>query len=616
MEEIAHFLCEYTPFNQLPFEQVERIAAAMEVVHFPAGYDILVYGGRPAEYLYIIRRGNVDLVHEDDEGVKVLDTLGEGESFGHPSLIRGQPPIVTVSTCGETVIYLLPADVFHQLRRELPVFDKFYTNSAIERLSRRLQAYYADADPVLFQLRLRDLVRRRLLTVSPYATVREAAQIMRQHDVSSLVVTASPPGIITDRDLRNRVVAEGLSDTTPVAAVMSGPALTLPADSLVVEGLLTMLEHDIHQMPITENGRVIGLVTRTDILRRRSHRPLFLPHHLERAHSIEKLRAYSDHIAETVGALLGTGARVSDIGRVVAVAHDALLVRLLQDAEKTLGKPPCPYDWLVLGSEGRYEQTLITDQDNALVYADNASPEARAYFTELAEWVVEQLVACGFPRCPGNIMATNPQWRQPLAVWKDYFERWIAMPDEDALLQVTIFFDFRRVYGTLDSESALRPIILTAREQHVFLGRLARAALRQSPPLGFFRQIVLERNGEARDLVNLKVRGTALIVDLARLFALEAGCAATNTLERLRLSTSGSYLSDAGAEELSAAFELISLLRLRHQYKQLQCGETPSNHVPFSQLSALEQRELKESFQAIARIQRSVAFSYQTGRIA
>lgn len=269
----------------------------------------------------------------------------------------------------------------------------------------------------------------------------------------------------------------------------------------------------------------------------------------------------------------------------------------------------------MLGSEGRYEQTLSTDQDNALVYADDAPPEAPAYFAALAERVVGQLVACGFPRCPGNIMATNPQWCQPLSVWKDYFERWIVMPDEDALLQVTIFFDYRNVYGTLNADALLRPIILSARNRRVFLARLAHTALHQSPPLGFFRQIVPERDSGARDLVDLKLRGTALIVDLARLFAIEAGCTATNTLARLRLSTSGSGLSENGAEELSAAFELISLLRLRHQYQQLQRHEPPSNLVPFTDLSTLEQRELKEAFHTVARLQRSIAFAFQTGNI-
>ncbi len=616
MDEIARFLQRYPPFDQFSFAQVLAIAPAIQIEYFPAAHDILVYGGTPAQFLYIIQRGSVDLLREDERGVHPLDTLGVGEVFGHASLIRKRPPIATVRTREETLAYLLPAAVFHQLRRELPAFAQFFAASTIERLGSALDARHADADPALFQTRLRDLLHRPLIAVPPYTSVRKAAQVMRDQNVSALVVETTPPGILTDRDLRSRVLAEGLNDATPVARVMSAPALTLPADSLVFEGLLLMLERGFHHLPITDNDQVIGVVTHTDIIRQQSRSPLFLPRQLQRARSTADLRIYTEQVTATLGALLDAGARVSDIGRVVAVAHDALLQRILRDAEASLGPPPCAYAWLVLGSEGRYEQTLRTDQDNALVYAAEGGRQAEAYFALLAERVVEQLVDCGFPRCPGNIMATNPEWRQPLSVWQGYFQRWINTPDEEALLRVAIFFDYRQVHGTLDAEAALRPIIERAKENRVFLGRLARAAVRQPAPLGVFRQIVLERKGNQRDLIDLKLRGTALIVDLARLFALEAGCRATNTLTRLRLAAAHSTLSDIGGQELAAAFELISLFRLRYQYALLRRGEQPSNQMPMSAITDLERRELKEAFAAIGRVQRGVEFAFQTGRIA
>ena len=274
------------------------------------------------------------------------------------------------------------------------------------------------------------------------------------------------------------------------------------------------------------------------------------------------------------------GVRVSEIEHAVTCAHDRLLVYLLADAEATLGAPPCPYAWIVLGSQGRYEQTLHTDQDNALVYTDDAPPEAEPYFAMLAERIVKQLVECGFPRCPGEILATNPQWRQPLRTWRRYFRHWINVPEEEALLRAAIFFDYRQVYGTLDADRALRPIIDRARTQRLFLGLLARAALRHAPPLGFFQQFITEHSGSAHDLIDLKLRGTAPIVDLARLFALEAGCTATNTLARLRMSTAGGSLNKADAEELAAAFDQISLLRLRYHYDRIRHSEQPTNLVP------------------------------------
>lgn len=613
---IGYFLQQHPPFNHLSAAQVEHIAAAIQVKPVTAGEYVFTSGSKPLAHLYIVRQGHIDLLREDGlSSMTVVDTFAEGGIFGHPSLIRRQPPILTAQARGRALLYLLPAAMFHQLCRDMPDIWEFFTLSAIERMGNAFHERQATTAPELFGTRLGDLEFHEVLTVPPETSVREAAQIMRDRYLSSLVVESTPLGIITDRDLRSRVLAAGISDSTPVVEVMSTPALTLSSDQLVFEALVLMLQRRIHHLPITENGQLVGMVTDTDILRRQSRSPLFLPDQLDRARTLDELRAYNDQVTATVGALLDAGARISDIGQVVAVANDALLIRVLRDIEQELGAPPCPYAWLVMGSEGRYEQTLRTDQDNALVYANDAPPEAEAYFAELAERVVALLETCGVPRCQGSIMATNPEWRQPLTVWESYFRHWIHLPEEEALLRVGIFFDYRQVYGTLEVESVLRPLIESGQRERIFLSRLARAALRQSPPIGFFRQFVVEQHGTARDLIDLKERGTALIVDLARLFALEAGSAVTNTLARLNIAAGRSSLSEKGAEELAAAFELISLLRLRHQYQQLQRGEEMTNQMPVSRLTKLEQEELRRAFRSVNSIQRSVEFSFQTARV-
>lgn len=612
MEEIIRFLADQPPFSQLAPEQVQQIAAKMQIEYFAVGRDILTQGAEPAQFLYLIRRGSVDLLRVDGAAFEVIDTLEAGELFGYVSLVRAGPPTVTVRAREETLAYLLPKAQFDALRRDLPAFAQFFAHSIGARLERALQAQHAAADPALFQTRLRDLIQREPVAIAPDASVGEAARLMRDRNVSCLIVAQTPPGILTDRDLRNRVLAEGRSDATPVAEVMSAPAALLPADSLVFEALLLMQERGIHHLLVGGQQRIVGVVTNTDIVRRASNNPSFLPRQLQRAQTLDELRDYAEQITATVGTLLESGARIGDIGRMVAVAHDALLQRLLRDAEAALGAPPCPYAWLVLGSEGRFEQTLRTDQDNALVYADDAPPDADSYFAQLATRVVEQLVACGFPRCPGEIMASNPLWRQPLATWQSYFRDWIAMPDPEALLRVTIFFDYRRVHGALDAEAGLRPTIAEAADNRIFLGRLARTALHQGAPIGWFRRLITEREGDQGDVIDLKERGTALIVDLARLHALEANVAVTNTLARLRAAAQHGSLSTTGASELAAAFELISMLRLRHQYRQLQHGAPPTNTVPLDELNALERRELKEALRIVARMQESIEVDYQT----
>jgi CBS domain-containing protein len=605
-QDIVHFLQNHPPFKFLTLEDIQRIIPDIQTHQIAAGQDILTYGGTPSEHLYIICHGRVDLLREADQSnITVFDTLGEGDTFGHLSLIRGKAPELTVRSHEATLLYMLPAATFFRLRCHNLAFSQFVDNSAFDRLL--LLSHTRDtSDFPEFRVRLRDILQRSLVCVSPDLNVREAARLMHRNNVRYIIIETDPPGIVTDHDLRNRVLVEGRSYDTPVGDIMTSPILTLPADSLVIEGLMVLLETRIRHLPVTEDNRVIGVITHTDILREQSHNPLFLPRRLLRARTIEDLRHYAEQVTHSVGGLLHTGARVQDIGRMVAVSHSALLEHLLRQAELALGPPPCPYAWMVLGSEGRYEQTLRTDQDNAIVYHDDAPPEAEPYFAQMAERVVEQLVACGFPRCPGDIMATNPRWRQPLHVWKQYFQDWITIPDEEALMRVSIFFDYRRVHGPLNVEQALRPIIQKASKNSIFLARLCKNALRQSPPLGgFFRGLVVEHDTEGRDVIDLKTRGTALIVDLARLFALEAACAETNTITRLRLSAPRSDLSDTGANQLEAAFEYISMLRLRHQYAQYERGETPTNHLQISKLSTIERRELKESFRAIESIQRS-----------
>lgn len=623
MEEIIRFLQQYPPFDQLPPARLAAAAATMQIEYFVAGQTILAHGGPPAEFLYVVCKGAVDLLREQHGQEEIFDSLGPGEVFGHLSVIRNRPPIVTARAAIETLAYLLPAATFMQLRADEPDFARFFAVPAVERITFALEQRHADAAPSLFQTQIGDLLRRPIVAISPDATVRKAAELMRAEHVSCLLVDLPPygvfdtgSGILTDRDLRNRIVADGRPETTLVRDVMTAPVVGLPADSLVFEALLLMLERGIHHLPILHNDLVVGMVTHTDILRHQSRSPLFLPRQLDRARTLDDLRRYTDQVAETVGQLMDVGARVSDIGRIVAIAHDALIQRILRDSESELGPPPAPYAFLVLGSGGRYEQTLRTDQDHALVYADNPPPEAEAYFATLAAQVVERLEFCGFPRCPGNVMATNPEWRRPLSDWINYFTRWIDVPDEEALLRTSIFFDFRQVYGTLDATTPLQATIARARGNTLFLARLARVALRQPAPVTMFRNIALERRGDQKRLLDLKHRGTALVVDLARLFALEAGRTETSTVARLRYAWPASSIGESEAERLIAAFELLSRLRLNHQLELITQGAEPNNLVIFPDLGPYEQRELKESLQAIAAVQRAARVAFQTERIA
>jgi CBS domain-containing protein len=372
---------------------------------------------------------------------------------------------------------------------------------------------------------------------------------------------------------------------------MSTPLERFPHSMPVFEALRRMLELEVHHLPVTRRERVVGILRDTDLLRHQLRSPLPVLDRIEAMHRLADVpRDYYREVASVAETLFAGGLGVAQIGGVLAALSDALTRRLLTLAERELGSPPCQYSWIVLGSEGRREQVLLSDQDNALVYLEDG-PEARDYFRSLAGIVVDMLIEAGFPRCPGNYMATT--WCKPLAEWEALFEQWVEVPEPQALLEAQIFLDFRGLHGGLSLEPLDR-ILLAGGRHTLFLHNLARAVLRFRPPLG-----PLGRIRTADGWIDLKAGGIGAIVMLARLYALAGGSTARPTLERLETAADAGQLSRAGAEILAESFRLLTRLRLQEQIRSLHRGEEPSNRVRPDALSPLERRRLLESLRAV-----------------
>jgi CBS domain-containing protein len=446
------------------------------------------------------------------------------------------------------------------------------------------------------------LVSKPPVAVSPEATVADAARAMRDADASAALITDEPPGMVTHRDLGERVLAAGLELGTPVRTVMSRPLESFPHSMPVFEALRRMLELGVHHLPVTRGGRVVAILRDTDLLRHQLRSPLPL---LNRIEALQELadapRDYSREVASIAETLFSGGLSVTQIGSVLAALNDALARRLLTLAERELGPPPGPYSWIVLGSEGRQEQVLLSDQDNALVYLEQVHG-ADTYFRSLAELVVDGLIMAGFPRCPGDYMATT--WCKPLAEWQRLFGQWVEVPEPPALLEAQIFLDFRGVHGGLSLEPLDR-ILVSGGRRALFLHNLARAVLRFRPPLG-----PLGRIRPADGWIDLKAGGIAPIVMLARLYALAGGAAARPTLERLEAAADAGALSRAGAEILGESFRFLTRLRLQEQIRSLRRGEEPSNRVRLEALSPLERRRLLEALRAVRKQQDAAALRF------
>ena len=603
--DIAGFLRRYPPFDELDAERLARVAGSVEIAHAAAGTTILHQRGEPATALYLVRKGAVELL---DDG-RVLDLLGEGELFGQFSLLAHERPTVTVRAEEDTLLYLIPEAVADEVL-ESPEGRHFMVGS----MRRRVRAAATRAEPPTPDARLTtvgSLVRRQPVTAAGSVTVAEAAATMAAERVSSLLIlTPTGLGILTDRDLRTRVVAVRGAFDTPVADVATFPVRCLPADALAGDALLAMFAEGVHHFPVEgPGGEIVGVVTDTDLMGVGRHTPFALKSGIERAATPEAVSEAGRDLPAVVVAMVDAHADPVDVGRVAALAVDALTERLLQLGIARLGDPPVSWAWLALGSAARHEQALRTDQDHAIAYdVEAAGVDAiDPYFAELAGIVTDGLEAAGIPRCAGDAMAVHSAMRAPIARWVERFEEWMDDPSGASIVLSAIGYDFRRVAGPLDVEPPLNEAVRKAAGKQGFVRSMARRALDLHPPTGFLRDLVVERSGEHAGRLDVKHGGLTIVTNLARVYAVQAGVAAKPTIARLEAASGLGVMDHHVADELAEAFRFLWGVRLRHQADQVEAGEPPDDFVDPGELGPLARSGLKEAFRVITRAQRQLA---------
>ena len=630
LDSVVAFLQRVPPFQFLPEPTLRHVAAQAEIHYFPKGAMLIRRGGSPADYLYVIQRGGVKKsVRSADGEETVVEIAGEGDLVGALSAVDHTAGHLDDVALEDTVCYAIPRVVVEELIATEPAFTRYLLHTlrqaldvSLEALRRRAALWESDGS-FLLAARCRDVARAPVLTCPQTTAIQEAARRMTEHRVNSIVVVdgaGQGTGIVTDWDLRERVVAAGLDPQQPVSRIMSSPLVTVTADEPVAEAIRLMIGRNIHHLVVVDGVRPVGMITGYDLIVLQGTSPVFIAKAIDRTVDPKGMRALLEQVQQQLFPfLLARGVRATQLGYIAAEINDRIIARLLALLEAELGPPPVPYCWLVLGSEGRREQTIKTDQDNALLYAD--PPEGREdavrdYFLELGRRAVEALVAVGFPPCSGHYTADNPEWVQPLARWRRRFEAWVAVPEPEDVLSSLIFFDFRGVHGDLALAEQLRQHIMELMPRsRRFLVHVADISTAQSPPLGFLGQFVVERSGEHKDQLDLKHGGTGAIVNLVRLFALRHRVRETSTLGRLeRLEAAGQIQAEL-ANDLAEAFEFLLSLRFRHQWEDLWAGRPISNFVDPRQLSSLERRLLKESFKVIGRAQAVIRqeFSVEQG---
>lgn len=617
--EILDFLRRHAPFAELPQDTLQRVAAAVDVRYVKAGNRIIEFG-EEALYWYVVRSGAVEVFRRNGT---LYNRLTEGGYFGEFGLLRNKRVRFPAVALEDTLLYLIPEPVFTELFEHNESFADYVEIEDRTRL-RHTVSQREDANQ-LMTATIDTLVGRAAVTLDRRASARDAALRMTEEGVSSLLISedASAPqqspqvvGIITDRDLRTRLVAPGLSWDTPVGAIMSTGLVTIAHNQLVFEAMLQMLRHNVHHLPVLRRQQPIGVVALSDIIRYESRNSLFVVGSIFRRQSVDELAALTEDVRACFIRMVQEDANSRMIGAAMSVIGRSFKQRLLELAEEALGPPPVPYCFLALGSMARQEQLIVTDQDNALVLDDRFEPARDdAYFKALGTFVSDGLARCGYSYCTGGIMASNPKWRQPRRVWQQYFTDWIDRPTPESLLNSAIFFDLDGVAGRTEWIAALRELVARkARASPRFLACIARNALLRTPPLGFFKDFVMESDGRQSNTINMKRRGTAPLADLIRVHALAVGSKAQNSFERLRDVIDAQILPHGRGQDLHDALEFISMVRIRHQAETLAAGREPDNSIEPEKLSDFERKNLRDAFLILANAQKFLKFRYQPGR--
>ncbi|MCK0149258.1 DUF294 nucleotidyltransferase-like domain-containing protein [Marivita sp. S6314] len=592
---LAQFLSAIHPYDAMEPAALHTLIDAFSVQSFVAGEDVYALG-KPLDGLFVVFEGEVEI--RDEHGVP-LSLLGPRNSFGERGLLRDGTSVTSARAVVDTILLLLPARQFHQTMQGDPTFKKFFDRSRADRPTK--------AD--LATTRVEELMARSPLTCAPDTPVQDAARLMRDAHVSSICISDSETlrGIVTVRDLSGKVVGNGLPFDTPISDVMTPDPVTLTPSAIGSDVLHMMMERRIGHVPVTQAGQLVGIVTQTDLTRFQAVSSAELVSEIARSTSAEEMAKVTARIPQLLAQLVAGGNRHEVITRLITDIADTATRRLLALAEAALGAPPVPYLWLACGSQGRQEQTGVSDQDNCLFIDDSMADADMAYFEALARFVCDGLDTCGYVYCPGDMMATNPRWRQPVRVWRDYFAGWIKTPNPEAQMLASVMFDLRPIGGTVRLFDDLHAETLAkASANSIFVAHMVSNSLKHTPPLGLLRGFATIRSGEHKNHIDLKHNGVVPVVDLGRIYALQGQLTPANTAARLDAAMAAGVLSASGGQDLRDAYDLIAETRLDHQAAQVRAGQAPDNYLSPTNLSDFERSHLRDAFVVIKSMQSAV----------
>lgn len=609
LSDVINFLKHTSCFNTVDESFVESAARHTLISYHRRGARLSE--NELSGFFWLVRSGAVETLTGNGT---LLAHVGEGDFFGPRDLVSHHHSCDQAVMMEDTLLYKIDRKNYSSLCDQSAQFRRLCRDEFDHKMHTLVESR---SDTLALTHKLRDFFNSSPVTCEHHISISEAAKIMSEHKVSSLPVMhgGKLAGIITDRDMRSRVVAESRNLNDPISSVMTENPITIDINSFTFEALMIMSKNNVHHLPIVEANKLVGIITVTDLIRQQRSQPVFVIGEIWKARTLDELISVAENLPDLFVRLVEADARPSEISRILTAIADAITQRLLTLFQKQAGKPPIPFVWLAFGSQGREDLSISSDQDNALLLADEYDESIHGnYFSTMADFICDGLAACGYEYCPGEIMASSEQWRQPLRTWKEQFRRWIEEPEEKAVMFSSIFFDIRVVSGDRGLFNELHQFILNlAAKNRIFLAHMAKNALTHRPPLGLFRGLVLENSGEHKNQLDVKHKGTIPVTDVARQHALARNIEAVNTLERLQALADNGFLNKRDVASLIDAHEFIADLRFKSQAREIRKGKKPDNFIPPATLSPLEKHHLKSAFKLIKANQESMASEFLGG---
>ncbi|WP_076012124.1 putative nucleotidyltransferase substrate binding domain-containing protein [Alteromonas abrolhosensis] len=602
-KQVEDFLNTSAPFDVLDKEQKLELVKHTELVYLTADNVGDLQKGDAS--LYLIQNGQFSVQDSDAP----LRHLSEGDYFGYVNIMENRNFPLSISVDSPGLVYCFKASAVAPLF-DLPVIRHFFDglrNNALQNHA------ISDTNSMWLYKGLEDVINKSPVSVDVETSITAAAQLMTTQKVSSLLVTREDKliGIITDRDLRSRVVAASLDIHLPVSHIMTPNPAQIMGNRTLFDALALMTERNIHHLPVVDQQTLapLGMVTASDIIRHQRGNVLFIIGELSKAENLYELTRLSWQLPHYFSAHAKKAGDYDIAGKILSQATDIMTRKLIGFFQQANGKAPMMFAWLVYGSQAREDQTMGSDQDNGLLLAQRPNKAQAEYFAKMAEYVCNGLAKCGIKLCDGNIMASNPDLRLSLDEAIEEAKRWVKAPTKDAIMHFNIFLDVRCAAGDVSLFKQLQRKRAPLMQQNMFLAALTRNSNEISVPLSMFQKFIYEKGRKEKDVIDLKTRAVALINNIARIYALADGVTLPNTLARLEALSSNSQLSKRDATNLRDIWLFLNRLRWRHQLE----NKVTDNRVSISSLSSIEKHQLKAAFKAIERTNQAMVMKFSGG---